>query len=447
MQLPQYILDIFAIYEANGYEAFVVGGCVRDAICKRNCHDYDVITNALPQETIALFQQIGLRILPTGFAHGTLTLIYQEHFIEITTYRKEDDYIDHRRPANISFTKSIYEDLKRRDFTINAIAYHPVHGLIDPFCGIKDIHRRTIRCVGDPNKRMEEDALRILRALRFSAQLSFTIEEKTWQAILTHAMDIDYVSKERIQAEFNQYLCSDKPNALHFLRAANVLELILPEMQRIYDAPQPTPWHAYDIFTHTDIALNHSKGYSLEKKLAIVFHDLGKPLCEGFDEKGIVHYHGHAEISKEIAKQRLKQLHYSNTVIKYITTLIAFHDYYVCPKRKVLRRFLSKLDNDIELALDILDIQLADNHAKHPKLQKELIENVLASKALLLQIQKEQDMIQRKDLAVNGHDLIALGYQGADIKKALEMLYQIVIEDPSQNTKENLLSLLNTSKS
>ena len=160
-----------------------------------------------------------------------------------------------------------------------------------------------------------------------------------------------------------------------------------------------------------------------------------------------MHYHGHAEISKEIAKQRLKQLHYSNAAIKYITTLIAFHDYYVCPKRKVLRRFLSKLDNDIELALDILDIQLADNHAKHPKLQKELIENILASKALLLQMQKEQDMIQRKDLAVNGHDIIALGYQGADIKKALEMLYQTVIEDPSQNTKDNLLSLLKTFKS
>lgn len=441
-KLPTAVLNVLDLLHEHGKEAFLVGGCVRDILMNRAIHDYDITSNALPTDVMNLFQEAGYKIIPTGLQHGTITVLSQGMPIEITTYRIEQAYLDHRSPSTVFFTENLIEDLKRRDFTMNAIAYAPDIGIFDPFDGQADIQQKIIRCVGKASDRMEEDALRILRALRFSCCLGFEIEEELQQAIQEHAATLAYISAERIQLELNKMLLSNAPNLLTLLRQYQVLPQIFPCYERMYDHPQATPWHLYDIFTHTDIALNHSINAPLESKLALVFHDIGKLDMETFDEQGIAHYKKHAIVSEKIAIEQLKALHYPHKLIDRVAVLIRYHDYYVTPKRAILRRFMAKLENDLALAMQVLDVQLADDYAKNMERAQEKIDTIMECKALLIQMAKEQDLFSKKDLAVNGHDLVKLGYQGKQIGEALTSLYELVLQEPSLNKKETLLSIL-----
>lgn len=440
--IPSHILWVLETLNQHHKEAFLVGGCVRDMLMHREIHDYDITTNAKPRAVMEIFKKLDCLVVPTGMKHGTISVQVKEEWVEITTYRIEQEYVHHRFPAAVLFTDQLTKDLERRDFTMNAIAYHPSLGFVDPFHGQKDIQQGIIRCVGEPKKRFEEDALRILRALRFSCTLHFIISEDTQKAIHACHSLLAYISKERIRSEFDKILVGDYPNTLSMLRTFGVLPYILPGYHIIYDHEQKTPWHTYDIFTHTDLALNHTKGYPLESKLAIIFHDVGKPESESFDEAGIAHYKRHALYSKRIAESMMKELTYSRTMIQHVCTLILYHDYYVKAKRTVLRKFLSKFDNDFALAMQVLDVQIADDFAKNMDLAQEKIDIILESKQLLQTMVLEQDYLSLKDLCLNGHDIIALGYRGKEIKDALQFLYEIVLLDPNQNTKETLKQCL-----
>lgn len=441
-QLPEEILYILQTLQEHHKEAYLVGGSVRDLLMNRPVHDYDITTNALPNETMKIFEEAGCKVLPTGLQHGTISVLLSNQTIEITTYRVESDYLNHRAPSSVSFTRNLVDDLSRRDFTINAIAYHPEEGFIDPYQGRTDIENKIIRCVGNAQERMQEDALRILRALRFHTSLNFSIEEQTQTAIRENAHLLPYVSKERIQTEFNKILLSDYPDTLTMLRSYHVLPYILNSYEIIYDVHQHNPWHVYDIFTHTDVALNHSIGYPLASKLAIIFHDIGKVKTQTFDEHGIAHYKKHPLVSTDIAVAVLKDMKYSNAVIEEVRTLILYHDYYVKENRRVLRRFLSHLDNKEDLAQRVLDVQLADDMAKNKERVQEKIDVILSCKKLLKQMTEEDDTMSLKKLAINGRDVQELGYQGAAIGKILQDCLKHVIDHPQDNKREVLLLLI-----
>ena len=438
--VPDDILWVLKQLHTHDQEAFLVGGCVRDMLMGREVHDFDITTSALPETTMEIFKQAGCIVIPTGIKHGTITVLVNNEPIEITTYRIEKAYLNHRAPSQVIFTKNLLEDLKRRDFTMNAIAYDPTNGYYDPFDGRKDIEEGIIRCFGDPYERLKEDALRILRAIRFSAVLNFSIEPHLKQAIKELAPTLSYISKERIRDEFNKILLSQHLDLLQMLYDYQVLDEILPGYSKLYGHDQKTPWHIYDIFRHSDVALNHTIGYPLESKLAIVLHDIGKPEMETFGEDGIAHYKRHALISEQKARAYLMDLRYDHKSIERVCTLILYHDYYVKANRKILRRFLSKFDNDIAYAISALYVQMADDYAKNMEKAQEKIDILNASIELLKVIDQEKDFFHKKDLKVNGHDMMKLGLQNKQIGDMLDELYQQVIDDPSMNEKEKLMA-------
>lgn len=440
--IPAHILKILNILLEEGKEAYLVGGCVRDMIMKREVHDYDITSNAVPEELLTIFQKHHYSTIPTGLKHGTITILSNQQQVEITTYRIDKEYENHRSPNKVTFTSCLLEDLKRRDFTMNAIALSSDGVLLDPLHGINDIQHKLIRCVGDPNTRFQEDALRILRALRFCCVLKFHIDDKTWFAIQQQAHLLTHISKERIRSEFDTLLLGDKENTLTLLKDSNVLLYILKEYDKLYDYKQATPWHKYDIFTHTDIALNHTFGYPLESKLAIIFHDVGKPSCESFDEVGIAHYKKHAKVSEKLAIQQLSELKYDHKTIAKVAKLILYHDYYVNEKRSTLRRYLTKFDNNLQFSLQALDVQLADDLAKNLEKSQDKINIILRCKEILIQMDKEHDMLSMKDLVINGLKLQKMGFQGKEIGDMLKLMYDYVLEEPTRNTKDNLLSFI-----
>ncbi len=432
------VLWLFHLFEQHHFEIYLVGGCVRDQILKRPVHDYDFTSNATPQEMITLLENEPCKVILTGAKHGTVTVIYQEEQMEITTYRSDGVYEQHRKPKQVRFSDDLLSDLKRRDFTMNAIAYHPRFGYIDPFHGIQDCQKQRIRCVGNAKERFEEDALRILRAIRFSFQLGFTLESDCLDAIRKQAHLLSFISKERIKDEFNKMLMSDAKHTLSRLRDAQVLPYIIPTYSMIDHITQESKWHNYDVFTHTDIALNHSIDYTLEEKIAIVFHDIGKAKCKTFDEFGVAHFYKHPVVSAEIAKASLQHLKYSNKIIQKVCTLISYHDYHVLPKQKILRRFLAKLDMNFSMAYAILNVQYADDCAKSKEMAQALLNNIEKCVAVLKEMEHNKPS-RRCDMAVNGHDMIALGFQGKEIKNVLDYLYAWIIDEPLRNQKDLLL--------
>ena len=445
MKLPDQVEWLMNQIQMHGYACFLVGGCVRDHLLGRKIHDYDLTSNATPDQLIACFEHTSCKLIMSGLKHGTISVLYEDMMMEVTTYRKESGYERHRKPKQVSFCDDLMTDLSRRDFTINAIAYHPSIGLIDPFHGQSDLRNKVIRCVGKSEQRFEEDALRILRALRFSFQLAFRLDPACEQAIKDKAHLLSFLSKERIREEWNAMLKSDTPHLLQRLKEAQVLLYILPELRLIYDLPQESKWHIYDVFTHTDIALNHSTGFTLEEKLAIVLHDIGKAQTKTYDGHGNAHFYGHPKISAALAQQALAALRYPKAVIQTVTTLIRYHDYTLHPNRKAMRRFLAHVDMDMGMAQAILRVQIADDLAKHPQMAKEKRLRVQACQTLLQEMEESEPPLRLQDLAINGHDLLALGYEGKRIGQALSYLYQKVLDDPTFNEREVLLQCLTQS--
>lgn len=438
--LPEPVHDVITILNANAHEAFLVGGCVRDALLGRTVHDYDIATDALPQQIMAIFSGY-CRIVSTGIRHGTVTLIHDGEAIEVTTYRIEQEYRDHRHPAAVSFTTDLLRDLGRRDFTINAMAMHPKLGIIDPFHGQEDLRAGIIRCVGDPARRLQEDALRILRAVRFSCTLHFRIEALLRYAIMRNAGLLAHISAERITKELCLILMSEQPHILCTLRELNLLRWTFPQVLPLIRLAQPSPWHIHDVFHHTDIALDHSRGYSLNQKLALVFHDCGKALTRTTDAQGHAHFKGHAQHSAAIAETALRQLRFPVKDIRIICTLIRFHDCRLRPDARELRHFLAKSDADYSFCRQLLQIQRADDMAKNPVMVKIELARIRAVTALLDQLEQQRPCLTLKQLALCGDDLMKLGLRGKAIGTALDALLDHVLDQPQDNDKKTLMRL------
>ena len=434
IQIPEKANHIISVLTEAGFEAYVVGGCVRDAILGRTAADWDITTNALPSQVKALFP----RTLDTGLQHGTVTVMQGREGFEVTTYRIDGEYLDGRHPDKVTFTPSLLEDLRRRDFTVNAMAYNEAEGLVDAFDGLGDLERRQIRCVGDPRERFTEDALRILRAVRFSAQLDFTIEAGTRAALSEFAPNLRKVSAERIQTELVKLLASPHPEAFRTVWETGISAVILPEFDACMETPQQSPHHCWSVGEHTLRALPFVEAEK-SLRLAVLLHDIGKPLTRTTDEAGVDHFYGHAPRSAELANGILRRLKFDNDTRKKVVRLVQVHDDWQIPLTpKGVRRAVHRIGADI--FPDYLKVRRADILAQAPAFQEEKLGELGETERLDREIVEQQECLSLKDLAVTGRDLIELGMKpGPELGRVLEELLALVIDHPEYNTKELLL--------
>lgn len=435
IQLPEDVRFIIHTLQDAGHEAYAVGGCVRDSLLLRTPDDWDITTSARPEETKALFR----RTIDTGIQHGTVTVMLKKNGYEVTTYRVDGEYEDGRHPKEVVFTANLIEDLKRRDFTINAMAYNEESGLVDAFRK-KDLEEGIIRCVGDADERFTEDALRIMRAVRFSAQLGFSMEEKTKTAIRGHAENLRKVSAERIQTELTKLVTSPHPEYLRSAWETGITAVFLPEFDRLMCTPQKNPHHCLNVGEHTLRAMQAVRPDKI-LRLAMLFHDFGKPDCASADENGTDHFHGHGAVSSKMAEEILKRLRYDNDTIDRVRELVYWHDMEILPEKRAVRRAASKVGK--ELFPLLLEVKQADLAAQSDYQRPQKEEWLRSLHDIYEQIQEEGDCLSLKDLAVTGRDLIAAGMKpGPQLGQTLQNLLQLVLEDPSRNSKEYLLSNL-----
>lgn len=437
--LPQDVASIIHRLEEAGYEAYAVGGCVRDSILCREPSDWDITTSALPHQVKEIFSHT----IDTGLQHGTVTVLMHHIGYEVTTYRVDGEYEDSRHPKEVTFTRDLVEDLKRRDFTINAMAYNERAGIVDIFGGMADLENKVIRAVGDPKERFTEDALRMMRAVRFAAQLGYRIEDKTKAAIKEMAATLRKISAERIQVELVKLVTSDHPEHMRLLFETGITEIIMPRFDRIMETPQNNPHHCYSVGEHTIKAMEQTRPDKV-LRLTMLFHDMGKPDRFTTDENGIDHFHGHAAVSEEIAVKTLKQLKFDNDTLFKVRKLTYWHDYKIHPEKKAVRRALNKIGE--ELFLLLLEVKTADTLAQSMYKREEKLTEIAQIREIYEQIKEEGECFCLKDLAVTGQDLISLGMKpGPQLGEMLGKLLEIVLEDPAKNTKENLLSIASES--
>lgn len=435
--VPEKAKYIVNTIQAAGFEAYVVGGCVRDSILGREPQDWDITTSAKPEQVKALFP----RTIDTGLQHGTVTIMQDKEGFEVTTYRIDGEYEDGRHPKEVVFTASLEEDLKRRDFTINAMAYNDEEGLIDLFGGMEDIERGVIRCVGDAKARFTEDALRILRAIRFSAQLGYTIDESTKAGIRALAPNLQKISAERIQTELVKMMVSAHPEKLRDAYDMNVTKEFLPEFDRCMETEQNNRHHCYSVGEHI---LHSVMGVApvKELRLAMLFHDIAKPDTITTDEEGFHHFHGHAELGAEKTRQILRRLKFDNDTIAMVTKLVKYHDHDTgcedAVTTRMVRRFVNRIGEDA--CPWIFDVTEADILAQSDYLREEKLARVKEWRRLYEQVSAEKQCMSLKGLAVTGSDLIAQGMKpGRELGEVLQALLELVLDDPEANTKENLL--------
>ena len=432
----------FALNKLNnsGFEAYIVGGCVRDILRGEQPSDYDITTSAEPEQTKAVFE--GEKIIETGLKHGTLTLLKEGMPLEITTYRIDGDYTDNRRPDSVKFTKTLIEDLARRDFTVNAFAYSPKTGVVDAFGGEEDLKNRIIRSVGDADRRFNEDALRIMRAIRFSSVLGFEIEEETKKSIFKNRNLLKNISSERIQAELVKLL-SGKNARQVILEYFEVLEVILPEISGMKGFDQKNRWHIYDILNHTALTVENSPASTVFRITALL-HDCGKVDTFFIDDRGTGHFYGHPEVSCKKAKSALKRLKFDNATTNEVLTLIKYHDMFIEPTKIAVKKALNMLSPDIFFKL--LDVKRADNSAQNLELTRDVLESIDNTEKIAKEIIKTGECFCLKNLAVKGADLINIGIPvGKELGKALDFLLDSVINERVENEKQQLLNYLKTS--
>lgn len=434
IELPKNVEFIINKFKENGFESYAVGGCVRDSLINRKVNDWDITTNAKPEDTINIFE----KTVPTGIKHGTVTVILDKENFEVTTYRVDGEYKDGRHPEKVEFVSELKEDLSRRDFTINAMAYNEENGLIDYFKGIEDLDNKIIRAVGNADKRFEEDALRMLRAIRFAAQLGFEIEESTKKGIKNLSDNIKNVSIERIRVEFDKIIVSN-PMYINELISSGLLKHFLNELCLCKGVEQKNPHHIYDVLTHILKSAENIEPV-LHLRLTMILHDICKPQCKTVDEKGIGHFYGHDLASADKAFEILKRMKYDNDTINKVVTLIKCHDRDI-KTRKSIRKLLSLIGED--LFRDLLKVKKADALAQNPELYKEKEEKLIESEKKLNEIIETKECFTIKDLAIDGRDLIALGIKpGKDIGIILNKLLDKVIENPNLNNKEVLINMI-----
>lgn len=434
--VPGKARHILRTLQAAGFEAYVVGGCVRDSLMGREPGDWDVTTSARPEQVKALFPYT----VDTGIKHGTVTVMLGKDGFEVTTYRIDGKYEDNRHPKEVIYTPSLREDLRRRDFTVNAMAYNDEKGLVDYYRGMEDMEIGVVRCVGVPEERFEEDALRILRAVRFSAQLGFHIDSFTMKAIQKLSPSLQNISAERIQAELTKILTSPHPDYLRGAYKLGVTRIILPELDRAMETPQYHPHHIYTVGEHI---LHSLKWVDADKvlRLTMLFHDIGKPDTLFKDEEGITHFHGHAKVSAQIANRIMHRLKYDNDTIGKVCRLVEYHDYGndLDPDAAAVRRAVNKIGED---AFPLLfQVKRADIYAQSDYLREQKRERLEKWQQLYADIKEKQQCVTLRDLAVSGADLIAAGMKpGKALGDMLQRLLMLVLEDPSLNTKEKLLA-------
>ncbi|MBO5374744.1 MAG: HD domain-containing protein [Clostridia bacterium] len=419
----------------SGYEAYSVGGAIRDLLMEKEANDFDVTTSATPEEMKTVFSSE--RLIETGIKHGTLTVVIEGESVEITTYRLDGDYDDNRHPKSVEFTRSLSEDLSRRDFTVNALAYNPIsETLVDLFNGRGDIEKGVIRAIGEPKARFTEDALRILRAIRFSSTLGFSIDEKTKEAMLECAPLLENISKERIATELNKFLCGKNvKNAI--LENYEILSFILPEIKAMHGFNQRNSWHIYDILTHTAIATEKMPPM-LRMRLMAFLHDIGKVHTFTIDEKGIGHFYGHNRVSAEIAKKFFEDYKYDNFTKERCCKIISLHDTPIEEDKVYIKKRLNRMG--AEAFFELLALQRADNLAQSP--EKVSINHFSVVEKLANEILAENECFSLKNLAINGSHLIENGFKaGKQIGEILDYLLNEVIEERAENKKEILLAL------
>lgn len=435
IRVPRKAAHIIDVITAAGFEAYAVGGCVRDSILGREPQDWDITTSASPEQVKALFP----RTIDTGLQHGTVTVMLEREGFEVTTYRIDGEYEDSRHPREVKFTRNLEEDLKRRDLTINAMAYNDERGLVDIFGGLEDIKKGIIRCVGNPTERFREDALRILRAIRFSAQLGYTIEQETLEAVSALAPTLSRISAERIQAELIKLLTSPNPDYLRIAYQAGVTKVFLPELDRAMETPQNHPHHCYSVGEHILHSLTETPPDKM-LRLAMLFHDMGKPDTMTVDEQGITHFYGHPRVSEEIAREIMHRLKFDNDTLRRVCKLVLYHDYgnNTEPDPGIVRRAVSKIGEE---AFPLLfQVKRADIMAQSGYLRREKLERVDRWQSLYEQIRQEKQCVSLKGLAVTGKDLIAAGVKpGRRLGEILDRLLEYVLEHPEANTREQLL--------
>ena len=440
IRLPEQVKNIIEKIEAAGFEAYAVGGCVRDSVLGRIPNDWDITTSAKPQEVKALFE----RTIDTGLIHGTVTVMLDHVGYEVTTYRIDGEYEDSRHPKEVSFTSNLSEDLKRRDFTINAMAYNERSGLVDIFEGMEDIERKTIRAVGDPVERFTEDALRMMRAVRFAAQLGYRIDESTKQAICLLAPTLSRISAERIQTELVKLITSPHPDLFRLLYETKITAVIMPEFDAAMQTSQNNPHHCYNVGEHILHSISGIDDGQKQRKvlrLTMLFHDLGKAGTKTTDEDGIDHFHGHAAVSADLAEDILKRLKFDNDTIHKVTKLVYYHDYRIEPEKKTVRRAIHKIGE--ELFPLLLSVERADLLAQSEYQREEKCERLEKLQILYREILQEKQCLSLKDLAVNGSDLIRAGVTpGKEMGGILERMLELVLDEPDKNRKDYLLEHL-----
>lgn len=438
MEIPEGVRIVIKILEDHGYEAYAVGGCVRDTILGREPQDWDITTSALPLQVKKLFH----RTIDTGLQHGTVTVMIKGTGYEVTTYRIDGEYTDNRHPDSVEFTANLIEDLKRRDFTINAMAYNPSCGLVDAFDGIGDIERGIIKCVGNCQERFTEDALRILRAVRFSAQLGFTIDEDTADAARELAPNLVNISKERICAELEKTIMSKHPQMLQKAYDLGITKWIMPEFDSMMECEQNTKYHMYNVGVHTLKVMENVKQEHYIRWAALL-HDIGKPVAKTTDAKGVDHFYNHGNVGRTMAHRIMRDLRLDNKTIGVVERLVECHDWIIDIHRDEVsvRKSIYKIGNDIYPMF--LELVQADSAGKSEYGREEGKEHIEYVRRTYNEIIERGDCYCTKMLAVAGRDIINLGIgPGPVVGEVLDELLRQVIISPQLNTKEQLEEII-----
>ena len=437
IKLPKGVTSIIRELNNRGHEAYVVGGSIRDVLIGLVPKDYDITTSATPEEVMKVFK----KTIPTGIKHGTVEVVMGDGAYDVTTYRSEGDYINKRYPANVIFIDNLVEDLRRRDITINAMAYNSEKGIIDPFNGIEDIKGRIIKAVGNPIERFKEDALRILRAVRLATTLDFNIEENTLQAIVETMDGLRFISVERIREELDNILMSDNPSrGISMLFHLGLVKYVLPELMPTAIFNQFNLHHDKDVLNHTLEVLGNTPK-NLVIRLAALLHDSGKPATFTVDENGTGHFYGHEKISAEIAKKTLLRLKYDNKTVNTVSKLISFHMVNLDTKSEMkLKKFIIRLGKENLNAF--LDLKTADFIGK-PETGSSRLYEVADFRDRVTRILERKDPLSIRDLAINGEDIISVGIrEGRNVGALLARLLEIVLNNPELNERDALLDIV-----
>ncbi|APQ95446.1 CCA tRNA nucleotidyltransferase [Clostridium botulinum] len=440
IQISKGVEYIINTLQENGYEAYIVGGAVRDSLLERKVNDWDITTSANPQEVVNIFENLGYKIIPTGLKHGTVTILINSIGYEVTTFRVDGEYEDNRHPKEVKFTSNLREDLKRRDLTINAMAYNDKIGLVDYSYGLEDLNNKIIRCVGNSKDRFNEDSLRMLRCIRFASQLNFCMEESIKLNIRKLSRNIANVSMERIRDELCKILVSSQPvYGIRNIVELNLMDYIIPELKACVGFEQHNIHHDKDVYGHI-LSVVENVPNKLELRLAALLHDIGKPRCFSIGDNGQGHFYGHQKISADMTKDILKRLKFDNKTIDKVDKLVYNHmTRYNKLRTPNIKKFINKVG--IDNLDDLFELQIAD--IKGSAKEYHSFDNVSNLKIKCEKILSEKQPLTIKDLDINGYDLMKLGInQGKEIGIMLNKLLDIILENPNLNNKEDLIKIV-----